>query len=476
MRDFGASDLGAPAPVRTTGDSAPTIRPPARLQRADIRRAILLALVAWLAYNANLRPIATGDSLPARFLPLAILGEGTLQLDPVLEATVAGHASPYWLLDDRHGGKSSLYPIVTPLLVTPLYLPAYWYLETRGWDPHRLAMVGAVMEKLAASAVAATAAALLFLAVRRRCGPRDSLLLFVAFAFGTNTWATSSQALWQHGTAELLLAALLVLVTGPGHLWRVAAAGVFCGLVIVNRPFDLFLAAAFAVYAPFWSGRRAVLFFLAAAVPIVLVAAYNLSSFGVVTGGYGLLLAAAPELVGKPVSAGVAGLLISPGKGLFVFSPFLLFLPFFALRAIRAPSTRVLTLLLLVAVVAQIVFYATTEWRGGWSYGPRFLTDLLPLAVWMLAPVLSSLGQLLRTLFLIACLLSIGVQVVGAFVYQGLSDPALTASPEAVWEPGNAPFVVEPRGGLAPMTFLQLAGLPPEQTYPGYWLRSWGLR
>lgn len=476
MRDYGASDLGAPAPIRAPERRPAATAPPARLQRRDVRRAILLALVAFLAYNANLRPIATGDSLPSRFLPLAILGEGTLQLDPVLEATIGGHASPYWLLDDRHGGKSSLYPIVTPVLVTPLYLPAYWYLEWAGWHPHRLAVIGAVMEKLSASAVAAAAAALLFLAVRRRCGPLDSLLLFAAFAFGTNTWTISSQALWQHGTAQLLLAALLVLVTGPPHLLRVAAAGIFCGLVICNRPPDLFLAAAFAAYAPFWSGRRAVLFALAAALPLALVAAYNLSSFGVLTGGYGLILASAPQLLGHPVPAGVAGLLFSPGKGLFVFSPFLLFLPLFAARTLRPPSTRVLTILLIAGAVAQIVFYAYSDWRGGWSYGPRFLTDMLPLAVWMLAPVLSSLGQGLRALFLTACLFSIGVQLVGAFVYQGLSDPPLTASVHAVWEPANTPFVSELRGGLAPMTFLQLAGVPPEHTYPGRWLRSRGLR
>jgi hypothetical protein len=41
--------------------------------RGRVKDALLLALLAFLVYNANLRLIATGDSLPARFLPFAEL-------------------------------------------------------------------------------------------------------------------------------------------------------------------------------------------------------------------------------------------------------------------------------------------------------------------------------------------------------------------------------------------------------------------
>ena len=33
----------------------------------------------------------------------------------------------------------------------------------------------------------------------------------MAFAFGTDTWMISSQALWQHGSGELLVALALLL-------------------------------------------------------------------------------------------------------------------------------------------------------------------------------------------------------------------------------------------------------------------------
>lgn len=53
---------------------------------------MLAAFVALLVYNANFRVIAQGDSLPARFLPLAVWGEGTLYFDDLHEVTRSGPA------------------------------------------------------------------------------------------------------------------------------------------------------------------------------------------------------------------------------------------------------------------------------------------------------------------------------------------------------------------------------------------------
>ena len=80
--------------------------------------------------------------------------------------------------------------------------------------------------------------------------------------------------------------------------------------------------------------------------------------------------------------SGLGGLLFSPTRGLFVFSPFLLFL---VLAWRHLPRERGLTLALSLGVILQILLYAKTDWRGGASWGPRYMTDLLPLLMWMLA-------------------------------------------------------------------------------------------
>ena len=84
------------------------------------------------------------------------------------------------------------------------------------------------MEKLTASFLAALSAALLFLLLRRRATPSIAMLLTVAYAFGTTTWVISSQALWQHGMAQLLVIGLMLLLTAtctvPRARWRRACS------------------------------------------------------------------------------------------------------------------------------------------------------------------------------------------------------------------------------------------------------------
>lgn len=421
----------------------------------DRHCAILVALVAFLIYNANFRVIGAGDSLPARFIPFALWGDGTVYLDPVLDSTIHGHPRPYWIRSTVNGHKASLYPLVTPLLVSPVYLPAVSYLHLRGWTEERMSKIGPLMEKLAASLMASLATGWMFLLLRRRLEVRDALLLTALFAFGTSTWSISSQALWQHGPAELLIVAALWLLTSEPTTGRAIAAGLAVGLIVANRPPDAPLALALAAWVPFWGRLRMIPFALAAAVPLALTLAYNLYNFANPAGGYSQTGVVTASFFGNPPLEGIAGLLVSPARGLLVFSPFLLFLPLLFVRALQDRPYRLLTVFLTGGVLLQILLYAPTDWRGGFSYGPRFMTDALPILIWMIAPVLASLKRGGRIAFLAAGLFSVWVQAVGAFIYVGTSDLLLyrgnTGSDPlaASWEPRNAPFLSELDNGFA---------------------------
>ena len=157
---------------------------------------------------------------------------------------------------------------------------------------------------------------------------------------------------------------------------------------------------------------------------------------------------------------GVTGLLFSPARGLFLFTPFLLFLPFGIKSVLADHRFRRLDLLLLAAIFLQVLCYAKLDWRAGCSWGPRWLTDILPLMIWMLVPVIIHAGRLARILFAIAVCFSIGVQTVGAFWYTGKSDEILMAEDgdpghmKSIWDLKNTPYVAElghkpaPRGIL----------------------------
>jgi hypothetical protein len=347
--------------------------------------------------------------------------------------------------------------VVLPVLIAPLYLPAVGYLNLRDWTDWRLDHVARVMEKLSASLVAALSASLLYLLLRRRAEEPIALLLTLAYAFGTTTWVISSQALWQHGMAELLVIGAMLLLTGPCTTPRALAVGLLCGLIAGNRPPDVILAAALGAYGLFWTGRRAALLAAGAALPIGLVLFYNLGVAGHFAGGYGLMGRAA--FLQYDLFAGLGGLLFSPTRGLFVFSPFLLFLVLAWRHLPRGPggrSERGLTLALSVGVVLQILLYAKTDWRAGISWGPRYLTDLLPLLVWMLVPVVSALRGLGRVCFLLAVGAAVAIEAIGAFWYTAATDSAIFAvasgphQMRAAWDWQNAPFVASLQQGLAP--------------------------
>ena len=465
-------------------------------------------MLCLLVYNANFRTIGAGDTLPARYLPLILWHNGTFALDADARLVAHGHPlsepkppaasdatvsyfdpAAYWLIRTREGRLGSLYPVVAPLLVWPLYLPAVLWLDSKGWQQPNLDRVAEIMEKVSASLLAAIASLVMFLVLRRE-GNRWALPLALAFAFGTDTWMISSQALWQHGSGELLVALALLLSLARASPLRTGLLGFVCVLIAANRPPDALIAGAFLLYTA-WSRKREALWLLAgAALPLAALLYYNLGFIGNLSGAY---IVAKQE--GKPFFRvdllGVPGLLVSPGRGLLVFCPFLIFIPIGLVRRLRTPSSRGLAVALSLAVVAQLLVYSQADWRAGQSWGPRWLTDLLPLMLWMLAPAPLALRPRARGLLVATIAAAVAVQVIGDFWYTGTSDERIFAtgnSMRGAWDPRNTPFIVElehppaafellcdTRGSIdRPPPVLDSNGAVPE-LQPGAAVQGWAL-
>ncbi|PNG47142.1 hypothetical protein WDL1CHR_05465 [Variovorax sp. WDL1] len=430
---------------------------PAGSRAFDIAVALLIGLFCFAVYNANLRAIPAADSYAARYLPFSILRNHTVVLDPIVDTVAQGRLAPpargqnssaFWITHGLGSHQVSTYPVLLPVVIAPLYLPAVAYLDARGWDPHLFDRVARIMEKLVASLIAAASVALLYLLLRRRSTPRTAALLSLVYAFATTTWVVSSQALWAHGLAQLLIVATMLLLTGPRTALRAAAAGFLCAMIAANRPADAILAAALGLYGLWWAGPLRLGFIATGMVPVGLTAAYNLLVVGHVAGAYALFVR--PHNYNDDVLGGIVGLLFSPTRGLFVFSPFLLFLLCLFPLALRDKAQRSLTLAIWSALVLQVVFYAMVDWRQGVSWGPRWLGDALPMLMWMLPPVVAALSRPGRILFGAACAVAIAIQAVGAFWYLGTVDAVLVQASGhdrmvGMWRPQNAPFIAELR-------------------------------
>jgi hypothetical protein len=425
------------------------------------RTALLLGLLSFLVYNANLREVSSQDTIPARILPVAVVREGTLALDMFFRDQPPGAPLPYWV--QRAGGRYvSSYPLLPGLLAVPVYALPVRVLGGDSW-----ALVN-VLAKLTASLIAALSVALVYLAAARLGGDRAAVAVALVYALGTSTWSVASQGLWGHGPAALFLAAALAcLLHADERPWLLDAAGLAVGLMLAARSITVFVAAALLACAVRHDRRRGVRALGWCALAAGPFLAYNLWTFGSLEGGYARMHAdfKVDGFSGTwttPPWQGLAGLLVSPSRGLFVYSPILLATALGVGPALRDARRRWLYGCLAAGLgVSLLVLSTYSLWFAGASFGPRLLTDFMPALVLFLAPAWPRLERR-RSLTAAAALLfavSVGVQAVGAFYFPSPRELDWNSSPrgvpltERLWDWRDTQLARLLRNGPRPLGF-----------------------
>lgn len=390
--------------------------------------ALFVFLVVLLVYNSNFRWIHTADSIPDRLLPLSLTLKGNLYLDWV-DAYMPGIIGPRVYYDRRsHGHWMSSYPVILPIIIVPLYVPPALWLRGQPAPPadgsETLETVANTMEKLSASILAALSVAVLYLALLKITSPGASLSIALIYGLGSNTWAISSQALWRHGLTELAFALfLLALFQNPAGISYLFWVGSALALAAANKPLHIFFLALFFAYFARIERRRLALF----VAPLVLIGLptliYNVYFFHRLLGAYPPVLdiyrhQPQPSTVDLWLN-GTMGQLVSPNRGLLIYMPWILFALWGAARVWKE-STFGWGRYLLVGMVAVFLGHARLgQWWGGWCYGPRYLTDLLPLFAVLLVPVWPRIqaSKALRAALVFSVAAAFWIQLVGAFYY-----------------------------------------------------------
>jgi hypothetical protein len=383
--------------------------------------AVLLALLLWVALVANGRPIGAGDARPTERVAASLVQEGDLDLDEYPDVE-----EPFARTVGAH--RVSIYPVASAVLAAPVFAlaRASFLLDETG-----LALAG----KWAASLFSAAAAALLYLALGRRRPHREALWTAIVFALGTTVWSTS-QVLWQHPAAVLgLSAALLCLVRAEEDDRWAGRAGLPLALAVAARYADVALVfVLFAATAVRWPRRIPQL--LGWSFPVAaLVLAYHWVYYG-----SPLRQGLAVERFSAPWGEGHLGLLVSPGKGLFVFTPVAVMGVVGLVRALRYDDRALAATCGLAVLAHWILVGRWLEWHGGESWGPRLLTDALPL-VFLFLPDGYDLAPRLTVALGV---LSIGVQALGAFAYdyrwERLRQRPVTATHPELWDVPRSPI------------------------------------
>jgi len=304
--------------------------------------------------------------------------------------------------------------------------------------------------KLTASLCVAGSAALIWLIARHYLNRGSAGALTAAYALGTCVWSVSSQSLWQHGPNELFLAAGTygLCHASRGHRFVALTAASYAAATWC-RPTSALVVLAVAAYFA-WIDRKALLIYLGTGLPFGLaLVVYNLHFFGKPLGFGQTMLhelaqlkTGSPEIWQTPLWLGAAGELLSPSRGLFVFSPFLIFALWGLWMVWQDPRWTALRPLSLALLAIWCVEFRHFDWWSGWSFGYRHLVDSTTILVLFLMPLWSRLERhlWLRWGFFALVAWSVGVQALGALAFDITGWNNRVAF--IIGQPGKSPITV----------------------------------
>ena len=404
---------------------------------------LLLALSPLLArfYAQNERLGSLPETISAGVTAHAVVHAGTLDI------------APYYPPADVPGGRLysvrpvgdrlySMQFVASSLTFAPLFLP--WRdLPAEGFRL-RWRVFLAVAARLATLTVLLLAAWLLTLVSIPR-----ALAVTAVVALATPMRTIDAAGLWEHTSAALWLVAGLGLWSGTTRRpWLHPLAGAALAMATACRP-NLLPAALVVVWSAKRAGRRGTIA-VATATTVVTLGGLALFAnwylYGTLLGGRESIVASITHThaVGSYFRFSpwnLIGLLFAPSRGLFLYSPVLLFALPGLVRSLSASAPPAERLITVAGVLVFVLYGFVATWWAGWGFGPRYMTDLLPFfALWLARTPLPARPTLTAPAFALALSWSLGVYELGVRTYPCRWDSApinVDQAPERLWNWGD---------------------------------------
>jgi hypothetical protein len=266
----------------------------------------------------------------------------------------------------------------------------------------------------------------------------SALLTSMTLAFGTISWIYAKTFFANSLSMFLnfLGLYLVILATKNEEPNKYFLAGILIGVAATVRFSNILICIPILIYLTLKTQRsKYLVFFIVGTIPaLLLLGLYNFLCFNspFITGYYyeeRLGLASISSTFSTNPLMGLYGLLFSPERGLFIYSPILIlsipgFFYFFK-------SDKEEAILFSLVFLSILLFYSTyTWWHGGLSFGPRYLTDVLPAFVLPLGKCLEkfSSSRFFWMIFFLLLGFSIFTQAIGALTtplagHQGYALP-----------------------------------------------------
>jgi len=328
------------------------------------------------------------------------------------------------------GQLFSYFPVGNSILILPIVwvveqihnLSAsqtfYEYLQQT--SPHHSDLVS--IQHFAASLIVALTMPILYYIGLTQFGRNISIVGVLIFAFGTSAYSTASLVLWQHGPSMLMLTITLALFIRSERTPSVIQwAGIPLAFSFIIRPTNSIPIVIFTLIVLLRYRRQLPAYLLGAmviAIPFLWSSQHVYTSF--------LPPYYQPQRVGSSshLTEALIGNLISPGRGVFIFSPILLFMFYGIVAKLQRVRLTLLEISLAIIIVLHWILISTfAHWWGGGSYGSRLFTDMMPYMIYFVMMGLYELNRLTArprfrmsgmVLFTIFALFSVAIHYVGA--------------------------------------------------------------
>ncbi|NCT55873.1 hypothetical protein GW755_03400 [bacterium] len=380
-------------------------------------------------FNLNNLILQSEDLITTSAVPFSILKQGNLNLDEYHDLFVSNYPNPddklalTYYLRTTEGHYYSAFPMLTSFLVTPIYVvPVLLNL------PVTINLIS-IMSRVGGALLAALAVAFFYLFLKSyftkksvyfaKLSNKNIALLVFIYAFATNMFSLNSQGLWQHTTSNLLISlALYFLVKN-----KIGFTGFILGLATIARPTNLLSLAVFAFFIFIknkFKLKIIVRYSVFALIPIIFEVSLMFLIYGsLLNTGYGSQI---NTWTGSLVE-GFLGMWFSPSKGILIISPVFIFSLYGMYLSIKNFKLFDLDFLSSKIVIAHtLILSLWHHWYGGYSWGYRMASDIIPFLIILLIPFVTSKymhSKKMSLLFYFTVVWSVFIQLLGIIVFDG---------------------------------------------------------
>lgn len=386
-----------------------------------IKHFITLTIFFTLFYTGTSRLEFTTDTMIATLLPVSLIrgeGFGLEKIYPtaykINPSKINNNGLPYYVIK-ANNRLFSVFPVFSSVISTPIYFfPVIFKKITTDNIETNIQLLYA-LGKTSASFFSAVSVGLVYLAAKEFLKTKKALLITIFYALGTTTFSLSSQSLWQCAASQMFLSATIYFfVKGQRYRQALPLCGLFLGFATISRFSIAVIALLFTCYFIIFERKWFLRFIIFTLPSLIFLIWYQLTYPG-------NLFFYKYEGVGQIVSiqnplTGLLGLLISPNKGILIYSP-IFFFSILGIILAWVKKNRVFIFFSSTIIIYLLFIGSWSIWHGGWSYGPRTLAEITPFTTVLLIPVLQNRkiwrNYFFKTMFILAGVISFFIHFLG---------------------------------------------------------------